>query len=95
MENYTTIQLEQNALSSVQESISHFKNILEKKLSLCKTRLTSFEKLKQMDTLTFLQLFEQGELGDNKEWLEWEHFAVTAKSLQKKIEALESIRYER
>lgn len=94
MASYSTIRFEKHALPSIQESIQLGKRMLEQKLTVCKNRLTSFEKSKQMDTVTFLRLFEQGELGDHKEWIEWEHLASVASILQKKIEDLETVQYE-
>lgn len=94
MDNYTTIRFEKHALPSVLESIQFGKQILEQKLATCKKRLSDFEYRKKMDTATFIRLFEQGELGDQKEWIEWEHYAGVASLLKKKIYDLETIRYE-
>lgn len=94
MASYATIRVEKHAISSIHESIQLSKRIMEQKLTACKNRLTQFETLKQMDTITFMRLFEHGELGDDAEWLEWEHFANAAKMLQKKIEDLDTVQYE-
>ena len=53
-----------------------------------------FEKAKNMDTEIFKKKFNSGELGDNKEWIEWEHFANVVSLLQKKIIDLETLKYE-
>ncbi len=94
MTNYASIHFEKNALPSIQESILLSKKILEQKLAVCKNRLKAFENEKQMDTDSFLARFEKGELGDEKEWIAWEHFAGVASILEKKLYDLESIRYE-
>ena len=94
MASYATIRFEKHALPSIQESIQLGKRILEKKLTACKNRLTRFEKSKQMDTVTFLHLFEEGELGDNQEWIEWEHVAQVAIMLEKKLKGLDTVQYE-
>jgi hypothetical protein len=94
MATYTKISLKKQALPIVQESIQLGKKILEQKLAVYKNRLSRFEKAKHMDSSTFLRLFEQGELGDSKEFIEWEHVASVASLLQKKLDAMETIQYE-
>ena len=49
---------------------------------------------KDMDTEIFKKKFNAGELGDDKEWIEWEHFANVVSLLQKKIIDLETLKYE-
>jgi hypothetical protein len=38
-----------------------------------------------MDTDTFSQLFEQGELGDDKAFFEWDHLVGVVRMLQNKL----------
>lgn len=94
MATYTRISLQKQSLPVVQESILLGKKILEQKLAAYRNRLIRFEKEKHMDTSTFLRLFEQGEMGDSQELIEWEHVASIVSLLQKKLDALETIRYE-
>jgi len=94
MAPYATIMIEKHALPSVQESIAIGKHVLERKLAAYTSRLTQFEQTRKMDTLTFLRLFEHGELEDHKEWIEWEHLANVVTLLQKKIRDLEAVKYE-
>jgi hypothetical protein len=94
MNNYTTIMIERSALQSVQESINIGKHVLKRKLAVYADKLKHFEETMHMDTRTFMTLFEQGELGDQKEWLEWDHVASVVKALQKKLRDLETLQYE-
>jgi hypothetical protein len=64
MSDYATITIEKHALGT---------HILSKKLDLYTQRLRHFEQSYGMDTDTFSQLFEQGELGDDKAFFEWDH----------------------
>jgi len=47
-----------------------------------------------MDTEIFKKKFNSGELGDDKEWLEWEHFANVVSLLQKKLIDLETLKWK-
>ena len=47
-----------------------------------------------MDNETFKKKFNSGELGDDKEWIEWEHLVKVVSLLQKKIIDLETLKYE-
>lgn len=47
-----------------------------------------------MNNETFLKQFNNGKLGDNKEWIKWEHIANTSDLLKKKLNDLSKIRYE-
>ena len=55
-----------------------------------KRKIKEFEQLKGMDTKTFMISFNKGELGDNKEWIAWDHAANVANLLNKKIHDLEN-----
>jgi hypothetical protein len=94
MPNYATILIEKSGLPSVKEGLQIGKYVLERKLSAYSNRLTQCEHAANMDTSTFLRLFEQGELDDRKDWIEWEHLATVVKLLQKKVRDLETLRYE-
>lgn len=94
MSSYATILVEKHALPSVQESITLGKQILEGKLHTYTRRLQEFETNMNMDTQTFVTRFENGELGDDKEWFEWDYLANVVKGLQKKLQDLETVQYE-
>ena len=94
MSDYAKVLVDKNALASVQESISIGKQILQRKLTAYRSKVAHFEELNTMDTATFSNLFNKGELGDNREWLKWDHFANAIKLLERKISDLDGIRYE-
>jgi len=94
MQKYAKVLVDKNALLSVQESISIGKQILQRKLAAYRTKVARFEELNNMDTVTFSNLFNKGELGDKKEWLKWDHYASAVNLLEKKLSDLEGIRYE-
>ncbi|MCP4104862.1 MAG: hypothetical protein GY749_04895 [Desulfobacteraceae bacterium] len=94
MPDYAKIIIEKNAVSSLRESIDIGRDVMEKKLAAYQNKIKVFEKTNRMDTVTFKEKFEKGELGDNKEWIEWNHFASITSLLQKKLNDLENIRYE-
>jgi hypothetical protein len=94
MGDYAKVMVEKNALSSLQESISIGKQVLERKLVAYQNKIKRFEETKGMDTETFNRLFGKGELGDNKEWIEWDHVASVTSLLKKKLRDLENLKYE-
>jgi hypothetical protein len=94
MPKYAKVLVDKNALLSVQESINIGKQILQRKLAAYQAKVAKFEKLNNMDTVTFNDLFNKGELGDKKEWLKWDHYANAVHLLEKKLSDLEGIRYE-
>ena len=59
MSNYANICFEKQAEPVIQETIELGKRILEQKLAVYQNRLKFFEKTKNMDTSTFLRLFDQ------------------------------------
>jgi len=92
---YSKVLIYKKMLLTVQESINIGKQILQRKQVAYQTKMAQFEKVHNMDTLTFSQLFNQGELGDKKEWLKWDHYANTIHLLEKKLSDLESIRIDK
>ncbi len=94
MPKYAKVLVDKNALLSVQESISIGKQILQRKLAAYRTKVAKFEELNNMDTVTFSNLFNKGELGDKKEWLKWDYYVSAVRLLEKKLSDLEGIRYE-
>ena len=57
MSDYAKVLVDKKALLSVQESISIGKQILQRKLAAYRTKVTKFEELNKMDTITFSNLF--------------------------------------
>ncbi len=94
MPDYTTVSVSNTALPSVKESISIGKQVLQRKLIVYQTKAAEFERINKMDTATFCNLFDKGELEDKKEWLKWDHYASVIRVLNGKLSDLESIRYE-
>ena len=94
MADYAKVTVDKNALSSLQESINIGKGVLERKLFAYRKRMERFEETKGMDTESFSKMFARGELGDDKEWLEWDHLASVVSVLQKKVHDLENLKYE-
>jgi hypothetical protein len=69
---------EQNDSQGTPKSIKASEMSAHEKLVACKKRLARFEKQNGMDTDTFLRLFQAGQLGDDADLIEWEHFAYLA-----------------
>ena len=94
MEDYARVLIEKNGLSTLKESITIGKQVIERKLAVYKKKIEKFEEAKDMNNETFLTLFTNGKLGDNKEWLEWEHIANVSDLLKKKLNDLSKLKYE-
>lgn len=94
MRDYAKVTVEKDALPSLQESINIGKQVLERKLVAYQNKIKGFEEAKGMDTETFTKLFGEGQLGDNKESLEWDHLASVVSLLKKKLRDLENLKYE-
>ena len=86
MADYARIVVAKEALPSFQESLQIGRHVLERKLIAYKEKLKHFENMQGMDTPTFTRLFNQGELGDNKEWIEWDHAVSVVNVLTKKLQ---------
>ena len=94
MADFAKVTVAKDALSSLQESFNIGKEVLQRKLSAYQKKIERFEKTKDMDTEIFKKKFGLGELGDDKEWIEWNHLADVVSLLQKKIHDLETLKYE-
>jgi len=94
MKNYAKVMIEKKRLSSLQESINIGKQVMERKLAAYQKKVGKFEQAGGMDTKTFIMSFNKGDLGDNKKWLEWDHVANVVNLLKKKLDDLESLKYE-
>ena len=93
-QDYAKVMIEKKGLSSLQESINIGKQVLERKLAAYKKKVKKFEQDRGMDNETFMASFNKGDLGDNKEWLEWDHVANVVNLLKKKLNDLENLKYE-
>ncbi len=78
----------------MRESVNIGRQVLQRKLSVYKKKATKFEQANGMDTETFSQSFNKGDLGDGKEWLEWDHVATVISLLTKRLNDLEKLKYE-
>lgn len=94
MEDYARVLIEKSGLQSLKDSITIGKQVIERKLAIYKKKIREFEEAKGMNNETFLTLFTNGKLGDNKEWLEWEHLANVSDLLKKKLDDLAKLKYE-
>lgn len=94
MEEYARVLIEKGGLPSLKDSITIGKQVIERKLAAYKKKIQTFEETKDMDNETFLTLFNNGKLGDDKEWLEWEHIANVSDLLKKKLDDLSKLKYE-
>ena len=94
MEDYAKVLIKKDGLPSLKDSITIGKQVIERKLVTYKKKIMKFEEAKGMNNETFLTLFTNGKLGDNKEWLEWEHLANVSDLLKKKLDDLRKLKYE-
>jgi len=94
MKNYAKVMIEKRGLSSLQESINIGKQVMERKLAAYQKKIEKFEQAGGMDTEAFMVSFNKGDLGDKKKWLEWDHVANVVNLLKKKLDDLESLKYE-
>ncbi len=93
MSEYTTVTIQKSALASLQESIVIATQVLQRKLTAYQFKIKQFEETYQMDTPTFVSRFNDGALGDQKEWFKWDHYASVIAMLKVKLTDLEGIRY--
>ena len=94
MKDYAKVMIEKKGLSSLQESINIGKQFMERKLAAYQKKVEKFEQAGGMNTEAFIISFNKGNLGDNKKWLEWDHVATVVNLLKKKLDDLESLKYE-
>lgn len=55
----------------VEEALRRELALLEAKVGLLRREIDEFEVRKEMDSASFLERFESGELGDEQEFFEW------------------------
>ena len=86
MEDYARVLIEKNGLPSLKDSITIGKQVIERNISAAyRKKIKKFEEAKDMNNETFLTLFNNGKLGDDKDWLEWEHIANVSDLLRKEV----------
>ncbi len=88
------ILVPKDALPTLKESINIGRSVLHGKLETYQRKNTRFEELKGMDAATFKRLFNNGDLDDNREWLEWDHVISVITVLKSKLGELDEITYE-
>ena len=69
IQGYAKVLIEKERLSSLQESISIGKQVLERKLAVYKKKIEKFEQARGMDNEAFMASFNKGELGDERDFL--------------------------
>ncbi len=84
MADYAKVIVGKDALGSLREIVDAGREVLERKLLACSNRMREFEEKTGMDTGTFVRRFESGDIGDGREWMEWDHLASVSRSLKKK-----------
>lgn len=88
------ILIEKSAIPTLKESVNIGKNMLRGKLEAYQKKNRKFEELRGMDADTFSRKFNNGDLGDDKEWIEWDHVISVINVLETKIRDIENITYE-
>ena len=94
MTDYAKVMIEKGGVSSLQESIDIGRQVMKKKLAVYLKKSEKFEQDEGMNTAAFIELFNRGELGDDKVWMEWDHTVDVVKLLKKKIDDIENLKYE-
>ena len=87
-----TLSLQQEALSVVKSSLELKKKSLEFNLEHYRKRLQEFERKYGMNSTEFLARFNEGELGDDPQWFEWEYLVEVYQETKKQLTLLEQIR---
>jgi hypothetical protein len=64
------------------------------KIKQYEAELTSLELAYGLSRAEFLNRYQQGELGDEAQWLRWEFLCETHQILQEQLQRLEEIKYE-
>ncbi|HHJ07163.1 MAG TPA: hypothetical protein ENK24_06660 [Anaerolineae bacterium] len=100
----TTAQMKLNILQEVVGEDEAFNRILDKlldvtlfryraRLNKLNTDLKKFELQYEMDSPTFYQKFEQGELGDDMDFFEWAGLFELQQDLVEKLKYQEAIKW--
>lgn len=84
MTDYARVMIEKGAVSSLQESIDIGRQVMKRKLAVYQKKTEKFEQAEGMNTAAFIELFNRGELGDDKVWMAWDHTVDVVNLLKKK-----------
>ena len=88
----STISIEDKTLPLLKDSIEMKKRALDFAAGRYEKRLRDFEKRHQLTTEVFLNRFQMGELGDNKEWFDWQYVSDAYAETQRQLNLLQGIR---
>jgi hypothetical protein len=86
-----TLTLQEEAIPLVRAGLAMKKTALEVNLRRYSQRLKHFENRYDMDLTTFASRFEQGELGDEADWFEWEYNLDAYRETLRQLKILERI----
>lgn len=82
---------EKEAVPLIRSGLSMKKAALELSLQRYEERLRHFERIHGMDSATFADRFDRGELGDEADWFEWEYHLDAYHQARKHLEILGKI----
>lgn len=80
-----------DAGSLVRESVEFHRLVLEKELELSLERVGAFEKAHKMTSAEFEHKFNDGSLGDERQWFDWLAEVEAARLLAAKVESLRKL----
>jgi hypothetical protein len=87
----STLTLKEEAIPLVRSGLTMKKMALEFNLRRYSERLKHFEERHSMDSTTFASRFDQGELGDEADWFEWEYNLDAYRETLRQLQILEHI----
>lgn len=88
-----TFRVEEEAIPLVRSSIEMKRRALEFSLRRYERELAAFEAAHKMNSETFAAKFQQGELGDDAAWFEWEFTLDAYRATKHQLEILERIEF--
>lgn len=86
-----TMKLEKDDALIVRESLELEGNIMKLSIEEYKKRLKAFEKKHRMKTITFIEKFNSGELGDDSEWFDWLFAFKSFQHIKERINRISAI----
>ncbi len=88
------VDVSEENIDVVRESVLREKQVVKRKAEMYEERVKDFEDKHGMTSEKFLEKFESGELGDDKEWFEWKADFQALQHLKDRLEKLENTRIE-
>ncbi|MFB6212656.1 MAG: hypothetical protein ABEI53_02455 [Candidatus Magasanikbacteria bacterium] len=82
------VEVPDKSLEVVKKSVDREKRITELKLERLRERVESFEGEYGMESDEFRERFESGELGDDKDFMEWDVYLDAIEELEQRREEL-------